>query len=150
MRKKRLECVAVSEESFRYNGNFLNENKRERLIAIYIHVISIMKDKEIIQSFLESVLLLFLLNSLLASIRVRESKRERRSSAQAFSPSLVLRREGGEEETRERRGKEREREMAEERESDRERERERGRAIWRERKREIAEEIRNISRRGDR
>ena len=68
MRKKRLECVAVSDESFCYNGNFLNENKRERLTAIYIHVISIMKDREIIQSFLESVLLLFLLNSLLASI----------------------------------------------------------------------------------
>ena len=68
MRKKQLKCVAVSEESFCYNGNFLNENKRERLTAIYIHVIRIMKYREIIKSFLESVLLLFLLNSLLASI----------------------------------------------------------------------------------
>ena len=81
MRKKRLKCVAVSEESFRYNGNFLNENKRERLTAIYIHVIRIMKYREIIQSFLESVLLLFLLNSLLVSLeRMTKRVRERMSA----------------------------------------------------------------------
>ena len=47
MRKKRLKSIAVSEESFRYNGNFLNEEKRESFTTIYIHVIRTMKHREI-------------------------------------------------------------------------------------------------------
>ena len=35
MRKKRLKSVAVSEESFRYNGNFLNE-KNGKASPLYI------------------------------------------------------------------------------------------------------------------
>ena len=50
MRKKQLKSVVISEESFRYNGNFLNEKtgKLHCYIYIYIYVIRIMKHREII------------------------------------------------------------------------------------------------------
>ena len=84
---------------------------------------------------------LSLLEELRAHAHVQESKGERQSSPQAFPPSFVRkRREGGEEETRERCNEERERSQKRgraiaRREKKREKERswKRGRAIGRER-----------------